>query len=507
MTIPIEVVNNFSSPLWRISNLYWIIDKSGTRVKFKPNTAQAHFLNNVHYQNLILKARQRGFSTLIQIVMLDACVFNKNTKAGVIAHNVDDARIMFRDKIKYAYDNLPDAIKVEVTAVGDSATELVLSNGSNLRVGTSMRSGTLQYLHVSEFGKICAKYPEKAREIVTGAIPSVQAGNYLFIESTAEGREGYFYEMAKDSEARSKSDKRLNPLEVKFHFYSWWDADEYELEPDGVIITDKDNQYFNEIESKISKKISLRKRAWYVMQRNKLGYEDMMREYPSISEEAFSVSIEGCYYAQQLMLMRSENRIGRFNYVPNIPVNTFWDIGQNDETAIWFHQRVNSENRFIRFYEQSGESFSHFVTKMQSYGYTFGKHFLPHDATHKRQLGLINQSSQEMLEDLGLKNIIIVPRISSIILGINKARDIFNSCTFNDTDTDGGIIHLESYRKEWDDRHGCWRDSPRHDVHSNGADAFRQFAQGYDANSSDWSGKKLVYPSLGIRWYLTLHLI
>lgn len=492
-----SVVDDFKNPLWRLSNLYWIIDKNGNKVKFNPNTAQAHFLTNLHYQNLILKARQRGFSTLIQLVMLDACVFNKNIKAGVIAHNVDDARIMFRDKIKYAYDNLPDGIRAEVSAVGDSATELVLSNSSNLRVGTSMRSGTLQYLHVSEFGKICAKYPDKAREVVTGAIPSVQAGNYLFIESTAEGREGYFYEMAKEAEARSKSDKRLNPLEIKFHFYSWWDADEYEIAPDGVVITDKDNQYFNELEAKISKRLIDRKRAWYVLQRNKLGYEDMMREYPSISEEAFSVSIEGCYYSQQLMLARSEKRIGNFQYVHSLPVNTFWDIGQNDETAIWFHQRVNSENRFIRFYEQSGESFSHFVTKMQSYGYTFGKHFLPHDATHKRQLGLINQSSQEMLEDLGLKNIIIVPRISSTIVGINKTRDIFNTCTFNETDTDGGIIHLENYRKEWDDRHGCWRDNPRHDIHSNGADAFRQFAQGFDDNSSDWDGGKLNYPSLG----------
>ena len=492
-----DLLDNLKNPLWRLSNLYWIIDKHGSKVKFQPNEPQAHFLRNLHYQNLILKARQRGFSTLIQLVMLDACVFNKNTKAGVIAHNVDDARIMFRDKIKYAYDNLPSEIIKEVTAVGDSATELVLSNGSNLRVGTSMRSGTLQYLHVSEFGKICAKYPDKAREIVTGAIPSVQAGNYLFIESTAEGRDGYFYEMSQTAEARIKSDKRLNPLEIKFHFYSWWDADEYELDAEGAVITDKDNDYFNAIEIKIGRRITERKRAWYVMQRSKLGQEDMMREYPSIPEEAFSVSIEGCYYSQQLMLARSEKRIGNFNYVPNLPVNTFWDIGQNDETSIWFHQRVNSENRFIRFYEHSGESFSHFVTKMQSYGYTFGKHFLPHDATHKRQLGLINQSSQEMLEDLGLKNIIIVPRITSTITGINKVRDIFNSCTFNESNTHDGIIHLESYRKEWDDRNGCWRDTPRHDVHSNGADSFRQFAQGYENNSNDWGGTKLNYPSLG----------
>jgi hypothetical protein len=494
--IPAEVLSNFKDPVWRINNLYWIIDKKGKRVKFSPNAAQANFLNTLHYQNIILKARQRGFSTLIQILMLDACVFNSNTKAGVIAHNVDDARIMFRDKIKYAYDNLPSHILEEVTAVGDSATELVLSNGSNLRVGTSMRSGTLQYLHVSEFGKICAKYPEKAREVVTGAIPAVQAGNFLFIESTAEGREGYFYEMCKEAEARASQPRRLNPLEAKFHFYSWWDAEEYELNPEGVVITDKDNEYFRNIEAKIGQSLSIRKRAWYVMQRNKLGPEDMMREYPSIPEEAFMVSTEGCYYSNQLALVRSESRICTVPYVPNVPVNTFWDIGQGDETAIWFHQRIRTENRFIRYYENSGESFGHFVSKMQSYGYVFGKHFLPHDAAHKRQLGLINQSAQEMLEDLGLRDTVIVPRIPDIIVGINKTRDVFGSCLFDEVNTQEGIVHLENYRKEWDERRGCWKDTPRHDVHSNGSDAFRQFAQGYEGEVADWGGN-LNYKFLG----------
>ena len=71
--------------------------------------------------------------------------------------------------------------------------ELQLSNGVTLHVGTSMRSSTLQLLHISEFGKICAKFPNKARQIVTGSLNALAPGQYVFIESTAEGREGYFY--------------------------------------------------------------------------------------------------------------------------------------------------------------------------------------------------------------------------------------------------------------------------------------------------------------------------
>ena len=65
MSLPDEVVKSFSDPLWRLSNLYYIMDKSGRVVKFAPNKAQKKFLETLHYQNLILKARQRGFSTVI----------------------------------------------------------------------------------------------------------------------------------------------------------------------------------------------------------------------------------------------------------------------------------------------------------------------------------------------------------------------------------------------------------------------------------------------------------
>ena len=68
-------------------------------------------LDDLHNQNLILKARQLGFTTFIQIFMLDACIFNSNIRAGTIAHRLDDAKVIFRDKIRFPYDNLPDWLK------------------------------------------------------------------------------------------------------------------------------------------------------------------------------------------------------------------------------------------------------------------------------------------------------------------------------------------------------------------------------------------------------------
>ncbi len=182
----------FNSPLNRLNTLYYIQDKSGKKIRFKLNWTQQELYNNVWYCNVILKARQLGISTFICLLFLDRCLFNSNKSAGIIAHTMDDAQQLFR-KIKFAYDCLPEAIKKEITCDNDTAQMLKFSNGSSLRVGTSLRSSTFQYLHISEFGKICAKYPDKAEEIITGSLNTVAPGQYIFIESTAEGRDGYFY--------------------------------------------------------------------------------------------------------------------------------------------------------------------------------------------------------------------------------------------------------------------------------------------------------------------------
>src|SRR5687767_6869830 len=100
--------SQFLDPRWRLSNLYTIIDKAGRQVPFRPNDAQLAFLEQLHSANIILKARQLGFTTLCCLIYLDACVFTPNTRAGVIAHKLDDAKVIFRDKIKYSYDRLEE---------------------------------------------------------------------------------------------------------------------------------------------------------------------------------------------------------------------------------------------------------------------------------------------------------------------------------------------------------------------------------------------------------------
>src|SRR5687767_6904842 len=102
------LLNDWGDPRWRLNNLYFVTDKEGRRTQFKLNWAQLKLLDELHEFSLILKARQLGFTTLIQLIMLDACLFNSNVRAGTIAHRLDDARTIFRDKIRYPYENLPE---------------------------------------------------------------------------------------------------------------------------------------------------------------------------------------------------------------------------------------------------------------------------------------------------------------------------------------------------------------------------------------------------------------
>lgn len=487
-----ELAACLADPMWRVCSgqLYKIMVKDdmmadGSSVMpFRPNRAQKRLIRRLWYRNLILKARQLGFTTLVAILWLDHALFNANQRCGIVAHDRESAENIFRDKVKFAYDNLPAQLRAEMPLKRDSATELLFAhNNSSVRVATSMRSGTIHRLHISEFGKICAKYPDKAREVVTGSLPAVPLHGIAIIESTAEGQGGEFHAMSTRAEARSQIPRELTTREYRYHFYAWWQNPEYQMDPAGVVITAKDHEYFDTVEAAARTALSLRQRAWYIATRETEfagDPEKMWQEYPSTSKEAFQQSMEGTYYAVQLASARKSGRIGIVPHVSNVPVNSFWDIGNRDGTAIWLHQRVGLEHRFIGYIEDHGQPFEHYVKEMEKLGYVWGTHHLPHDATHVRQQGKRSVSPLDMLQELRPHwTFEIVPRIDEVTTGIQLVRSIFGQCWFDETNCAFGLQRLTNYRKERDERLGVWKPTPRHDENSEGADAFRQFAQGW----------------------------
>ncbi|WP_312800323.1 terminase [Pseudomonas sp.] len=464
--------------LWRLNNLYFITDKQGKQTRFKMTSEQLEYFEGLHTRNIILKARQLGFTTEQCIIQLDAALF-ESAKCALIAHTLNDAKRLFREKIKYAYDHLPKEIKAANPASNDAAGELVFSKGGSLYVSTSFRGGTLRYLHVSEFGKICAKYPHKAREIVTGAFEAVAADCYVTIESTAEGRSGYFFDYSQSAEKQALTEQPLGPLDWKFFFFSWWKNDQYWLEPIGAL-PQRLIDYFADLKGKYGIELNEGQKAWYAAKEKTLG-EDMKREYPSIPAEAFQQSIEGAYYSKQFAKLYANKRIGQLPDNSHQPVMTFWDIGVGDSTAIWFVREVGNEFHVVDYYENSGEGLRHYLKVLKDRGYTYSEHWGPHDIDNREFAGdgrSRRQLAADGYEIDGKKYSIrfnVVPRLG-VDEGIELVREVLPRCAFDESKCETGINCLENYRKEWDDKKGCWKDKPLHDWSSHGSDAFRYFA-------------------------------
>jgi len=259
----------------------------------------------------------------------------------------------------------------------DSVNELAFSNGSRIRVGTSFRGGTYQYIHVSEFGKICAASAEKAREIVTGALNAVDSGQYVFIESTAEGGSGHFFHMCQTARLLAQGNKKLSCEEYRFFFFPWYKEPRYALPKENFMGY---AAYFSTLLEK-GIELSDEQKSWYARKADLLR-EDMFREYPSFPEEAFFRSLAGAYYEREIERVRREGRIKSELYDAELPVHTAWDLGGaggGDETAIWFFQQQGGEIHLIDYLEASGYSMTEYIEMLSKKPYEYGEHFAPHD--------------------------------------------------------------------------------------------------------------------------------
>lgn len=482
-----ELLQCLMDPYWRLCSgaLYSILTKSQGVIPFSPNDGQTLFMRRLWFRNVILKARQRGFTTLIALLWLDHSLFVPDQRCGMVAHDRDSAEELFRDKVKLAYDHLPPFVQRLRPLVKETSTELHFRHSntshSSIRVATSVRSGTIHRLHVSEYGKICARYPEKAAEVMNGSLPAVPADGIVVIESTAEGKDGDFHKKADLAEKNASVPGRvLLPQEYRFHFSAWWEDPGYVTDA-YVPIGPKDEEYFTKVEATIGRHLSLRQKRWWVAERDNTfsgDDESMWQEYPSYPAEAFQVSTEGVYYAKQLAAVLTSGRRGHYPYVPGVVVDSWWDIGHTDGTAVWLTQEVAGYIRVFGFIEGWGEPYEYFTLQMQERKCMWRTHYLPHDAEQKRQLGTRITSPKQELEALSVGGKWkVVPAVDRVIHGIQSTRKVFPRLVFDEEGTKDGWAHLEAYRKTWNAARGDWSDEPRHDIHSEAADALRQLGQ------------------------------
>lgn len=469
---------------WRLNHLYYILNEQGERILFemknRPVLELLYFA--LWWLNIIPKSRQHGITSFIAIFMLDVCLFNSNIRAGIIAHKLLDGKRILKDKIKYAYNNLPADLRETRLLLKDDTQEVVFSNNSSIYVDTSMRSGTLQYLHISEYGWICTHAPIKAAEIKSGSMETVHEGGMIFIESTYEGPIGDFPEMCLTADKIRASGRELGKLDYKIHFFAWHEKPENVTDPRFVEITPEQHEYFDKLERVFSKKIRPEQRAWYVAKKRTLKHL-MYKEHPSTLEEASIAAVEGAYYAAEIAQMREDGRICSVRHLPDYPVHTVCDLGLGGHMPWIFFQVVGLEvhliNCFVLAEKSDIRGGAVFYKRMlddisKEHSYSYGKHFAPFDV-NKGEIG-----TGEAIYETFKRNGIEFERLDQehyVLDGIERMTNLFPKLWIDSELCQPLITAWSSYHREWIEKLNKYSEIPHPDDSCHFADAGRYLSK------------------------------
>lgn len=477
-----------SSKLWRLNNVYNIVDKNGDKVTFRMNYAQhkVYAASRLHPRLIVLKSRQQGISTLWLVSYFDDATFCDNLNLGLMAQGTDEAATLL-ERTKFLWDTLDPDIKAftNVKLLKDNTKEFSFSNNSSIFIRVSFRSATLQRLHISEFGKIANQYPKRARETKTGSLQALGRGNTGIIESTAEGIN--MFKTMWDQAVVVDSSDSLSQKDFKPVFLSWVE------DPDCWEVVDQPidtyaQEYFDKVEKELGITLAKEQKNFWIVQYRELG-EDVHQEYPATPAEAFSASKNGSYYSTIFTKNVVERkRLVKNLYDPQLPVDIYFDIGIDDYMVMLFVQIWDDEIRIIDEYWNEGYGFKHYIDEAFDREYTFRAIKFPHDI-EQRETTAINSRGlartrmdvvTELIDERARLDGISSPLVerldkSSIADGIEAVRRMIPKIKV-DPKCEYIVDCFHKYSKEWDDKLSVWKQTPRHDEFSHGADTLRGLA-------------------------------
>lgn len=437
----LKALPKFKDPVWRLNNLYRIVDKFGHEVPFVPTQEQAAIIHAVYVlgqkRHAILKARQMGFSTLIELMALDAAYFGENVQVAIVDRTQPDAELKLDTKVRFAYERLgplQDRLKV------DNDGEMSWDNGSTIIAGKNARGSTLQFLHVSEWGPIAHEDPKRSAEIKTGALVAAEQG-IIIVETTFKGgKGGHLYELLKRSMETPEAYRTAK--DFRFWFFPWYLDASYTLEGDESAIPKEVRRYLNEKEEELGFRFTPGQRLWYAKTAAEQGIF-MFREYPTTPDEAFQAPVEGAIYGAIISQIRAAGQIRDFLWDQSFPVFAAWDIGWDDETAIWLFQLVNREVHWIWCTRQQHHTAAQMMKLVADTNIPVAKHFLPWDASSTASSVGVTYRSE--VEKAGAQSIEVLPPTREEWASINATRDVLKRSYIHRTNCAAGVESLEAY--------------------------------------------------------------
>ena len=304
---------------WRLDNLYRIVNEPGRTSRSHATTCSGPVGTALVTGTSSSKAASTASQSFILLLMLDTCLFNPNTHCGLIDATLIDATKKL-DKARFAYEQAAprhqsrrpaQSRQRDITGMEERlphrrrhlAPRRHAANPARLRDGQDRR-----------------RAPKRSREIRTGAFGTVHAGQMVFVESTAAGAAGDFFDLVQEADAAARSGKTARRPGIQADLPAVADARRPTAPtPSTVLIPKELTAYFDELHHTHRIPLDAQQRAWYAMTQQKLGPDNMSREFPSYPEEAFKVSIEGAYFKAQMTKAREQRRIGKVAARPITP--------------------------------------------------------------------------------------------------------------------------------------------------------------------------------------------
>ena len=232
-----EIYRSSRNPVYFIDNFCKIRHPTRGLIPFKLYDYQKEALENflAYDRNIINKARQLGFSTLLAAFIVWLILFHKDKEVLVMATKADVAKNLIK-KVKLMLKHVPDWMYLaDITT--NQAHSIGLSNGSSVksiaRGDDAGRSEALALLVVDE-----AAHIRDMGELWKGLASTVSTGGKVIALSTPKGVGNWFYQYCKEAKSGENG----------WHYQEvfWWSNPDYAegLEDDPSIPGGKTSPWF-----------------------------------------------------------------------------------------------------------------------------------------------------------------------------------------------------------------------------------------------------------------------
>ena len=399
-------------------------------IPYTPRKQQAFIHTELDKHRFSVLCCHRRFGKTVMLInhLIKSCMTNNNhqPRFAYIAPTYSQAKKIAWDYLKHYTKNLPN------TKYNETELRADFFNGSRIQLLSSENPDSIRGIYLD--GAVIDEASQVSRELVDEVIRPALSDRkgWLSLCSTPKGMNNIFYDLYQ--KAQSEKDWFLyiaRASETKL-------VDEEEL-----------------------------KAALSVM-----GQATYNQEF----ECSFIGNVKGSIYGELITKLENEKRIARVPHDPSYPVNTAWDLGYNDSTAILFYQNVGHAINIIDSYENNNKAFPHYAQILKEKDYSYGEHIGPHDLDQTDFA--TGRTRREVAYQLGLR-FKIAPKLS-IEDGIHAVKMLLPRCYIDVDNCKKFINALRHYHRKYKEKDRMYSAKPNHDWSSHFNDALRTLATGME---------------------------